>query len=266
MLQLFPVYDFHSRMIYWHFHLRLYKCFNAKRRKWFLVCRIFFPLSLSLSISFLLQLHFCCCIFLFSATAKILKDCRGSKSKCKTENKTSSSNNSSKEAQMFSGGRSRTQVKACISCDPLCCRSSSRRRRVEPPPAAATRWVRHIKGNGAKIWHAVSSCLECRSEHWPQMQLQLQLPSPSLYLALLLSRRFNCFLVFSSFFSAANQDTCAKSFRHSEKIECVCCVYVCATLVSLCCGLCGVCALFRQFFATYPALRCMWLAAANIDL
>lgn len=135
-------------------------------------------------------------------------------------------NNSSKEAQMFSGGRSRTQVKACISCDPLCCRSSSGRRRVVPPAAAATRWVRHIKGNGAKIWHAVSSCLECRSEHWPQMQLQLQLPSPSpspsLYLALLLSRRFNCFLVFSSFFSAASQDTCAKSFRHSEKIECVC--------------------------------------------
>lgn len=171
-------------------------------------------LSLSLSISFLLQLHFCCCIFLFSATAKILKDCRGSKSKCKTENKTSSSNSSSKEAQMFSGGRSRTQVKACISCDPLCCSSSSRRRRVVPPPAAATRWVRHIKGNGAKIWHAVSSCLECRSEHWPQMQLQLQLPSPSpspsLYLALLLSRRFNCFLVFSFFFGCQPRYLCEK--------------------------------------------------------
>lgn len=126
MLKLFPVYDFHSRMIYWHFHLRLYKCFNAKCRKWFLVCRIYFFLFFfCLPFSTFLQ-HFP----LFSAAKKLLKDCRGSKSKCKTENKTSGvdNSNSSKETQMYSGEElelaHKSKLVACstacnISCDPL---------------------------------------------------------------------------------------------------------------------------------------------------
>lgn len=174
----------------WFIDISIYGCTNVSTQNAgsdFLFVE-FSSFSISFPLPILLQ-HFCCCIFHFSAAAKILKDCRGSKSKCKTENKTSSKN-SSKEAQMFSGGRSRTQVKACSLQHRACSLLHQLRPLVleqgKPaaaprvvPHAAATRWVRHIKGNGAKIWHAVSSCLEYRSEHWPQMQLQL--PSPSLF-------------------------------------------------------------------------------------
>lgn len=276
----------------WFIDISIYGCINVSTQNAgsdFLFVEFSSSYSISFPLRILLQ-HFCCCIFLFSAATKILKDCRGSKSKCKTENKTSSSKNSSKEAQMFSGGRSRTQVKACSLQHRACklatsvatpCAEAGRggapaaARRVVPP-AAATRWVRHIKGNGAKIWHAVSSCLEYRSEHWPQMQLQL--PSPSLFgiIAQPPLQQLFCALVSTFFFFRLPAKILVRKVSGiARKLNAsAVCVFVCvffrhlsqSSQVSLCCGLCGVCAIFGQFFSFLRLASFGYLPCAEVHV
>lgn len=278
----------------WFIDISIYGCINVSTQNAgsdFLFVEFSSSYSISFPLRILLQ-HFCCCIFLFSAATKILKDCRGSKSKCKTENKTRIAKTARRKHKCSLEGEveHKSKLAACSielanlphQLRPLVLKRgepAAAARRVVPP-AAATRWVRHIKGNGAKIWHAVSSCLEYRSEHWPQMQLQL--PSPSLFgiIAQPPLQQLFCALVSTFFFFRLPAKILVRKVSGIRKNWmrrlCVCFFGISRNRLKF--RYAAAYAAYARYLgnsflfcgspplATYPARRCMWLAAANIDL